>query len=428
MRKKLLISLMAFTFVGALLLFINPGSTKNVSYYSGDAIYFKDKLFVSSTNSNSLEVFKLTGDSLERIAKVQAVDSRFNTYKDFNDSRFNVEGDKLYIYAVSEYSLYKYQVIDFNSLVLEKKVKNNSWEWYNRVDKFGQNIVTIGPKGVRVWSSNMDIINAYDISNIDNPYNITASSSNNYIFNLLGDKLYVIDKNTRQTISTITVNFKQDLGNRKIYFNPITEKIFVVDDFLAKKYNVSGTLEANFQHLSYPGYDVSSISNGYIYFSNGLGIVKLNQSDLSLISSQETVNLGGAGGWAMGLKMVNTVKGEKAVVFNGSNILVLDQNLNKIASILSGNNDELEIKENLFLNLSHTQTSINSQVSVSGGGFATNETIIISIEKENFSTQTDILGRFEKIITIPNLKAGRTDIKAVGQESGRSYSISIEIL
>lgn len=428
MRKKILISLLAFTFIGALLLSINPGSTKNISYYSGDAIYFKNQLYISSTNSNSLEIFKLKGANLERIVNLKPVDSRFNTYKDFNDSRFSVENNKLYIYAVSEYSLYKYLIQDSGSIVLEKKVQNNSWEWYNRVDIFGRDIVTVGPKGVKVWNTDMDIVNAYDVLNINNPYNITASSSNLFIFNLIGDKLHIIDRTTRQTITTITLNYKQDLGNRKVYFNPITEKIFAVDDFNTKKYNLAGNLEANFQHLSYPGYDVSSISNEYVYFSNGLGIVKLKQADLSLVNSKETVNLGGAGGWAMGLKMVSTAQGERAIIFNGSNILVLDQNLNKVASILSGNNDELEIKEDLFLKLDQNKVAHNSQVLVSGGGFATNEAIVITIGKEKFSTQADVLGRFEKIITIPELKSGRTDIKAIGQESDRSYSISIEIL
>lgn len=428
MKKKALISLIVAVFIGGFFLFISPGDTKNVSYYSGDAIYYNNQLFVSSTNSNSLEVFKLKGNTLEKIANIRPVDPRFNTYKDFNDSRFSVEGNNLYIYAVSEYSLYKYKVKDLSSLILENKVQNNSWEWYNRVDKFGRDIVTIGPKGVKVWNTNMDIVNAYDVVNINNPYNITASSSSLFIFNLIGDELKIIDRATRQTISVITLNYEQNQGNRKIYFNPITEKIFVVDDFYAKKYSLTGTLENSFKHLSYPGYDVSSITNEYVYFSNGLGIVKLKQSDLSLVTSKETVNLGGAGGWAMGLKMVHTAQGERAVVFNGSNILILDHNLNKVASVLAGTNEEMEVKEDLFLRLDTSQTTSNAQVLVTGGGFAVNEPITITIKKKSFSTQANVLGRFEQIITIPEMEAQRTDIKATGQESGRTYSISIEIL
>ncbi|NCD00876.1 hypothetical protein EOL94_02200 [bacterium] len=427
MNKKRFFSIFGLLALVALVFFVTPGSTKNVSYYSGDAIYYQNTLFISTTNSNSLEIFKLSGDKLEKIANVKPLETRFNTYKDLSDSKFIIENNQLYVYTVGEYSLYKYKV-NSNGVSLERKIQNNSWEWYNRVDKFGSDLVTIGPKGVKVWNNNLDTINAYDVVNINNPYNITSSSSSLFIFNITGDKLEVIDRATRQIVTTVTLNYKTSNSNRKVYFNPITEKIFVVDDYYTKKYNLSGQLEASFKHLDYPGYDVTSITNDFIYFTNGLGIVKLRQSDLSLVASRETVNLGGAGGWAMGAKAVLTGNNEKVVIFNGSNILVLDSNLNKISSVVAGQNNEPEIIEDLFLSLDKNKVNVGSELWIYGGGFSSNENLEITLDDYTFEAKANNLGRFEKTILIPEIDAQRTDIKVEGLETSRHYSISIEVL
>ena len=94
-----------------------------------------------------------------------------------------------------------------------------------------------------------------------------------------------------------------------------------------------------------------SSGNEYLYFSNGLGVVKLNKADMRILDSQVTGGIAGDQGWAMGLKVAANSTGDKVVVFNNSSILVLDDNLNKIAYSRAGEDNRPEVRENLFLRL-----------------------------------------------------------------------------
>jgi hypothetical protein len=424
MKKRIISAIGIISLLGAILI-IQPAETKSVDYYSGDAIYHNDSLYVTTANSGSLEVFKLSNNSLDRIDSVKAINDRFNTKEDFNSSTFKVINGNLYVYGVSKYSLYRYQV-NTNYLSLDRKLKNNIWEWYNRVDVFGDYLVTISPKGVKEWNNNMVVVNSYDVVN-DRSYNIDSAGSKHYIFNQIGSKVKVYDKTSRSYISEIDLNNKKD-ENRQVYFDRVNDKIFAVDDFYAKKFSLFGNLEESFRHLDYTGYDLKSTANEYVYFSNGLGVVKLRADDMSLVNSKVTTYIAEPGGWAMGLELVNTNTGDNLVLFNNSNILVLDKNLNKIDSIKAGTNDKPEIRENLYLNVDKSSAAANSEVLVSGGGFAANEELEISFKKDEYLIRANNLGRFEYILTVPETrKPGGADIRVEGQDSGLHYSIGFHI-
>jgi len=424
MKKRIISAISVISLLGAVLL-IQPAETKNVDYYSGDTIYHNNSLYITSSNSGFLEVFKVSNNSLDKIDSVKANNERFNTKEDFNSSVFKVINGQLYVYGVSKYSLYRYKV-NTNNISLDHKLKNNIWEWYNRVDVFGDYLVTISPKGVKEWNNDMQVVNAYDVFN-DYSYNIDSATSKHYIFNQIGSKLKVYDKTSRSYISEITLNYKKD-ENRQVYFNSVTDKIYIIDDFYTKKYSLFGDLENSFRHLDHSGYDVKSIGNEFIYFSNGMGVVKLNASDMSLVNSKVTTYISEPGGWAMGLEVVSTSSGEKIVLFNNSNITVLDHNLNKVASIKAGTNDKPEIVESLFLRLDRPSAASNAKVQLSGGGFSANEKLEIDFKKNKHSVITNNLGRFEIILTVPEVsKTEKTDIRVEGAESGLHYSISFNI-
>ena len=423
--KKRIISIVGVLSLLAVALIIQTAETKSVDYYSGDAIYFNNNVYVTTANSGSLEVFKLDDKTLNKIASVKAVNERYNTKEKFNDSTFKVINNNLYVYGVSKYSLYRYKV-NSNNLSLDRKLKNNLWEWYNRVDVFGDYLVTISPKGVKEWNNDMQVVNSYEVIN-DRSYNVDAGSSKRYIFNQIDNKLKIYDKISRTYISEITLNYKK-AENRQVYFDRINNKVFAVDDFYTKKFSLQGDLETSFRHLDYSGYDVKSSGGDYVYFSNGLGVVKLKASDLSLITSKVTTYLANPGGWAMGLEVIRTNRGENIVLFNNSNILILDDNLNKISSVKAGNNNEPEVVEDLFLNLDKSQAASNSKVQISGGGFAAQETLKIQFKKDKYLVQANNLGRFETVVSVPEVyKSEKTDIKVIGQDSGLHYSISFLI-
>jgi len=300
----------------AVLAFTHFSQSQIKSYYSGDAVNFNNQLYVASTNSGSLEVFRLEDNKLKRLSSLKTFDPRFGRYDDFYDVKLSQEDGKLFAYAVSGFSLYKYEVVG-DKLTLIDSRKNTYWEWYNRVDKFDDQIVTISEKGIKFWNTDiMDVIDSLPVTNVSAPYNV-RSSNNGYILNVDNDQLKVYNQGTRTNQSTIALNYKTETGNRQAYQDEDLN-LYAVDDYYAKKFDLDGRLLYSFRHLDYPGYDITASGHtDYIYFSNGLGIVKLKKDDMSLVAHRNTTGLGGPRGWAMGLK-VAYVGGDKLVVFNNS--------------------------------------------------------------------------------------------------------------
>lgn len=447
MKKVFLGVLVAVVMVG---LTTMPAKTKVRSYYSGDAIVYHDVVVTGSTNSDSLEVFKLEGQKLVKFVDLKPFNSRFNTYDNFYDLKFSQENGRLYVYAISGFSLYKYDISDLSSPTLVKASTNSYWEWYSRVDKFGDSIVTISARGVKVFNPDMEVIDSYELKN-DIPYNIRSINTDDYIFNISNDEIQVFDRHTRQVVKNIQVNYRSASGNRSLYFDSFSDLIYVVDDFSAKKMDLDGALKGTFEHTGNPGYDVASSGNEFLYFSNGLGVVKLNKDSMKLLKSQETGGIAGTEGWAMGLKAVANSTGDKVVVFNNSSILVLDENLNKLAATRAGEDSRVEPKENLFLRLNTISAPTNSIVLLSGGGYLPYEKLVVTVgEKDKVWAQADENGRFKKAITVPSVSSQamhsaevsmassgtstpviakeRTDVKVVGDQSKFNYSISLEVV
>lgn len=414
----------------AVLAFIPSGQSKTKSYYSGDAVSFNDDLYVSSANSGSLEILKLEANDLRLISSSKVFDPRFNRYDEFFDSKLVVENNHLYVYAISGFSLYKYEIVNDKSLVLIQEQKNTYWEWYNRVDKFGDNIITVSAKGVKIWNKDLQVIDSFNVTNLKTPYNIRSNNNLN-ILDVQDNHLTVFNRDSRTSSVSIPLNYKDKVGNRQAYQDEYND-LYVVDDYYAKKFNAKGKLLASFKHIDQPGFDISaSPVTNYIYFSNGSGVVKLNKDSLEEVTYAWTGGLGGPRGWAMGLKTVYA-NGDKVVVFNNSNILVLNSNLKKIASY-TATAEELEYStENLYLNLNHNSGLALATVELNGGGYFPNEKLLINFGGVETNTKADNRGRFQVNLTIPEISAtinnGATDIKVVGQDSKLSYSISFRVV
>jgi len=422
------IGLIIVAVVISLLIFVGKTNSQLQPYYSGDAINFENKVIVATTNSGKLEIFKLENNSLVKTMEVTNVSPVFNTNIDYSDVKLSLENGQLYAYAVSEYTLYKYNISSLTSAQQEKKVKNNFWEWYYRVDRMGDNIVTVSAKGVKVYNSNLDIIDAFNFTASDS-YSVRSNDNSQYIFAIDNNKIEIYDRNSRLIVHEIPLNFVYANNNHKVYFDTLRNEIFAVDDTAAKKFDFNGNQLASFQHLDQPGYDVdSSYGNPYFYFSNGMGVVKINKDTFKVADYAFTTDNGGPQGWAMGLKVVDTNNGDVVIVFNGSNILALDSNLKKIDSVKSTFNNATEsATENLFLNLSSNSSSVNNPITVSGGGFWAQEPLLITFGNAGFSATTDSSGRFSTSITTPSLNNGIYDIKVTGVNSTRTYSTTIQI-
>jgi len=407
------------------LIFVSYSQGKTKSYYSGDSLVYQDKLYVVTANTGNLELFRLEGDNLNRLEKIKPFDQRFNKFGSFYDAHLRIEDSKLYVYAVSDFSLYKYEVKNERSLSLVTSVKNSYWEWYNRVDDIGSRLATISAKSVKIWNNDMQVIDEYTFSNEEIPYNV--SGNDHFLFNIQNGKLYIYDRESRTVIREIALNFKNNKSAHKVYLDE-NENLYVVDDYYAKKFNLEGNLLDSFKHLDYEGFDMGARSfSQYVYFSNGVGVVKLNKETMSVNDWTWTGGIAGPRGWAMGLDVVN-LNGDKVVVFNNANILVLDVNLNKVASFQAQDEeDEVYATENLFLNMDKNRAAINSQVSLNGGGFLPNEDLKIDFAGIKQNAKSDQRGRFTQILNVPDKPIGVYDIKVEGVTSKMSYSMTFKI-
>jgi len=425
MRKWIISSVILMSVI-SIFFIVKPGKSSLQSYYSGDAISYQNNVYISTTNTGSLEIFKLEDKILVLVAKIRPYDYRFSNYGEFFDSKLSEENNHLYVYAVSNYTIYKYEVAD-TGLNLIKQSANSYWEWYNRIDKFGNDIATVSAKGIKIFNTNLESVVAYDFKNETAPYNLSGDNQKYFLsIDNTDSALKIFNRQSNSLAGRTPLNFKYEKGNRRAY-QDLDGAIYVVDDYYAKKFDSTGNLRASFKHLDYQGFDITASGNtNYVYFSNGVGIVKLNK-EMKLADYAWTGNMGGYAGWAMGLKVVYN-QGDKVVVFNNSNILVLNDKLKKIASVSATEEEKKYATENLFLNLDKTSGYANYGVVLSGGGFLPGEDLAISFNGSVLSTiKADTRGRFSTTIKVPNIRSGFYDIKVSGNNSKSTYSISFQV-
>ncbi|MFH0840585.1 MAG: hypothetical protein V1865_01180 [bacterium] len=403
------------------------GQTKTKAYYSGDAINYNNQIVVASTDSGYLELFRLEGKELNRIARFKPLNSKFGTEDEFYTVMLKQEMGRLYAYASSGHELYKYNVTDPKNIILADKLKDNSMDWFGGLEVSNGYLITKGSKNLKLWNKDMQVVDAFNVVNQTNPYNITLGDDYKYIFNIANDNVEIFDRQSRSVIKQIAMTSNNNKGNIKIYNDSSEGMFYVPDGKQLKKYNYLGYLHKSMDHESNFGYDVVPATDGkHIYFSNGSSIKKLDKIDLNLVS--EYKNRTDLGYWSMGMKAVNDGQGEKVVVFNNNSITIFDSNLNIITYVKATEKDTKPIvTEGLFLSLSQKSAVPLEDLTVYGGGFASNEPIQITLNKQRVIGYADQNGRFAKQFTISPMEAGRTDIKAVGQNSGQHYSISFEV-
>lgn len=428
MNKKLILLL---TLIGLIFVAwsVKDARTKNQVYYSGDAVYYQGELVIASTNTGRLELFNVSNNKVERTLSF-SLSYNPSEVELFNDVKLEIQGNKLMAYAVAGYTLYRYDVSDLQTATLEKRVRNNYWEWYHQVDRFGGQTVTISDRGVRVWNEDLQIIDGFDFSS-EIPYSLRSSGDRRFLFSLSKSFLNIYDRESRSIVTQIPLNYKDFAKNgRKSYYDRINGHLFVTDDYYVKKFDLSGRLLASFRHYGDSSYDTeSSFDNNFVYVSNGMSVYKLNKSDLSLVREYQAFNATPQG-WAMGLKFVNTNEGDRLILFNTSGIAVLDANFNLIASSgkISYDDGALYPLENLYLVLNSYSAQAGATINVQGGGFLPNEELVMSFRRTRVEIKADRFGRFNSDLLIPQSNPGRYDVKVDGIISSLSYSTALEVV
>ena len=410
---------------------VSIGRTNYKAYYSGDAVNYQGNLIIASTDNGSLEVFKLNDSILERALKFKAPNSPLDRSDDFSSVKLNVENGRLFAYATSAYTLYKYDLTNLSNPIIAAQQKNTYYEWYQRVDKFGDHIVTVSDKHVRVWktdATNFDVIDSYKIES-DIFSSVRFDASGRYITNVNKDNVVrIFDTQTRSIISSFPVNYRASDNQRKTYFDPIAKELYIFDDYYLKRYDLNGNLLVSFGNSSSKGYAVEPAGdNAYIYAVNGDSILKLSKENLKeglkISASRATSN-----GYAMGLKYVDVNGSNDVVIFNGGGIAVLNSSLKKIASIQATEiAEQPEVKENLVLAFDHYTATTGANVILSGAGYLPKEDLKINFGGTVTNIKADGNGRFKQTLIVPSVSNSSIDAKVDGVSSKLTYSVSFKV-
>lgn len=427
-NKQQKLAFAAFLAVAGLslaIIFSTPGArSKNKSYYSGDAINYKNNLIIGSANMGQAEIFKLAGDRLTRISRINPPAAQFGSGSDFFNIAFSQENGRLYAYLVNGRYIFKYDLTSPDRPVLIDQEKDNSWDWLVGLYKNNGNIITIGSKGVKVWTPGLEVINAFNIIK-DDYNNVQLSESGRNVFNIGKDVLENIDAITRKVTASSDLYLKNSHA-RHMFIDENKGEIYVADDKGVEKFNFSGKLLKSASFASGSGFDVAGTpGEAHVYATNGTSIMKIDRMTMRPIITVRA-GIGGPNSWAMGLKVVRLGGREEVVVFNNSGILLLDNGLNKISSVVSTTKDDSP-QEALFLNIDKNRAPGGSLVSLRGGGFMPGENLTIDFAGTKTQAAAGEDGRFVKVLQVPSVLPVKTDIKVSGQTSKLTYSLGFQI-
>jgi hypothetical protein len=300
------------------------------TYYDGDAIAYRDKIVIGSTNMNGLEVFVVEGKSVKRIIAMHTFEYTYGGGKDFTDLGLRQEDDRLYLYATNGRSLFKYNISDLRTAKLERTYINTFWDNMIGLKSYDDKLVTIGSNGVSLYNNNLKIIDSFKVYN-NHQTNIDFGYFGKRIYSIVGNDLQIYSTTDRRFVATTTIRNLNGL-NRKTW--SVGQYLYLVDDKSLLKIDLAGTIVKR-QKLNGPlGFDVAgSYGNNVAYYSNGQTVTKFKLGNLATV---KTVNVNGlvknVTNWAIGLNVVKTSQGERVIVFDNEAIVVLDANLKLIAS------------------------------------------------------------------------------------------------
>jgi hypothetical protein len=424
MLKKVLAAFIPVFFIALLLIGDTPsGQTKAQSYWSGEAAGYAGRLYIGSTNTGRLELFGMHNGNITLFHALSPTDPE---YPEFIDLAFQEKDSRLYVYATNQKYVYQYDVSNIYEPVLVGKEKDNSYDVFYALGQTQERVYSVGAQGAKLWQPDLEVTTAFDIYPTIHD-NVSFTDNGNYAFSLIDDEFRIIDGTYRNELVEERIRLRED-HNRNFYSDDAAGEVYVVDDYYLNKFNYEG-LASRFSHTSHAGYDVDGTDGqGHIYFSDGIGVVKSRKSDLAPLDWVYTGQLGGDGGWAMGLRAVEVAGQEKVVVFNGTSILLFDQNLDLLDYYQAQEKTRVSGDDLVpYLTTDRHRAAPNSLISFRGGGFGPNEELLITLAGEEYLAYTDNSGYFTRYLTVPGADPRVYSLKAIGQTSGTTYSMTFYI-
>ncbi len=431
MKNKKILSIAVFLLLIAVSIFVfksrDTFADTHTTYYSGEAVFYKNKIIIGTINSGRAEIFTVKEGKIEKVSQILPQSEE----KEFNDLIFNQTEEDLYLYLTNGRYFYQYNISSPKEPLLAKKLKDNSWDWFKGLEKKGEYVITLGSQGTKIWNQDLQNISSYLFPENEYQYNINFFPDEGYVLNLDKKGIEVYNPVSGQKTAQKDLRFEGD-HFRKAHYDS-EEGIYVVDDNSLKKYGINNSAEKldkkrEFKHISEHGYDVDGLKgSGYIYFSDGVGVVKADKYSLNPVDWIFTTGVGEAGSWAQGIRVVQTNKEEAIVVFNLNNILVLNKDM-EVIDHYDPQEEPSQIKRKFYLKLNTKEAVAGEQVTLTGGGFANKEKIIIEYLQEKVEVWADEKGKFSQELIIPSqVSPSYISIRAEGEKSGLYRGISLKI-
>jgi hypothetical protein len=439
--KKFLLIFLSLAVIIMIVAPVKNTDSKIKSYYSGDALAYNGKTIIASTNTGKLEIFTVDlKKGIERFVALRSFDRRFGTETDFLDVLLNIEDGSLYAYAVDGRTFVKYDISNLSSAREVARAEDTSWDFFGGLEKIDGYIATVGTNGIKLWTGNLLVKDQYKVTTPGvYTFNSTSATSEKYIFTVADNKISIFNRELRETLNNIPLAFTWagKFYKRAVYNDHDQSSLYVVDDSAVRKFNFNGEIERSFDHTGTAGYDIiPSLDENYLYFSDGIGLVKLRKSDFKVMNFVYTQNLGNGGGWATGLKVIRDGNGnEQVVLFNTTGILVFNSQLkplktsqNQVLTVAASEIDSSPtITEPVFLKVDKNRGAAGSIVFLHGGGYAQNEPLTIEFADTTTIVNTNENGSFSLTLTVPQVTHRDTDIKVTGHDSGIKYNVGFHI-
>ncbi|MCU0679452.1 MAG: hypothetical protein MUC28_03355, partial [Planctomycetes bacterium] len=369
-KKIFFLSIIAAIAAGAF--FIPSAKSRIQPYTDGEAIAYQGKLVFGTANTGQFELFALENG---RIVRQNTLVSDEVNYHKFLDAVFNVENGQLFVYLTNGRYLYKYRIVDFSAFDLIKKAKDNSGDFFYSLNLAANRISTVGTKGVKAWNYDLLVVDSHNLHNTF-AANIKYSPDGSYIYDIFKDSFKAIDAFYRYSVIETSIRIRED-HPRHSYGDEVAGTVYLVDDYSLVKFYLNNSNFQKFDHISRLGYDVDGVTgSNYVYFSDGIGIVKIGKSDLKPVSWVYTEKLGPGQGWSMGLRAARDKDGEKVIVFNGDSILVFNDKLTLLDHYAARESFEAAVPA-LSLSLDKNRGAPGAQISLRGSGFAPKEEVKI---------------------------------------------------
>lgn len=412
MKKIILPFIVFIVAVSSLYSFVPKTIGETAVYYQSGELYFSyGKQILAAPNGREIDFLEIAkNDKLVKISEAKAVGSPYQALikKDAEGTYAIVlEGDFIIYYDIS----------DINNITVVKKVGPfwKDYDYYYDIAPYTENrFLTAGEKGITIWDAN----NLSILEKIYDKRTDSVESYNNSIY-AIGEEGALIFNAERKKIRDSYI--KTDIHQHQIYIDDIGTGYFPGDDVLKLRTYSS---YKNMPNPSGAGNAVAGFKNSeFIYFANGWNVYKLTK-DLKIIKTLHTTRKNGE--WTAGLKALELSQGKRLIIFNGIDILLVDENLN----ILDEYNYRPYVSggiQSCTMKISPAYGAAGNPVMVTASGLWPGETAILKFGSDSYFMEANNLGEIIKMVDAPNALPGKINISVSGKQSGIGHSFMFEV-